>query len=339
MGIILLLLDEKCSVINAFIPSAYASQFRHVLGEGVIFNVGGFEVGRCQRLYKITDHPYVIRFLPATSIEREKFMLRNFDDLQVLANTNSELPDVVGQICFVQGSNLNDSTSTQRLVVRYRMDTSVIVYLSLWDDVAATFRAHFSSGDTMNSVMLVTTVNPKMFGGNLYLNSTSATRFFFDTDIQPIKQFSNRMGIKSEEAFTRADTSAGIRKKKLVSIHELHEFISKSHEQTQDADFLCNAKVVGVVRKNGWSFVSCTGCSRKLDKVGNALRCNKCVSPTVTGVVRYRVELAVEDGHDRETFVVFDDEMTKLITKIAATLILEDGDGGNKDEYQAVLKT
>ncbi|XP_019097170.1 PREDICTED: uncharacterized protein LOC104771608 isoform X2 [Camelina sativa] len=207
MGIILLLLDEKCSVINAFIPSASASQFRHVLREGVIFNVGGIEVGRCQKLYKITEHPYVIRFLPATSIvevadvgpsiEREKFMLRNFDDLKVLANTNNELPDVVGQICFVQGSNLNDPTSTQRLVVRYRMDTSVIVYLSLWDDVAATFRAHLSSGNTMNSVMLVTTVNPKMFGGNLYLNSTSATRFFFDTDIQPIQQFSNRVMVES----------------------------------------------------------------------------------------------------------------------------------------------
>ncbi|XP_010511835.1 PREDICTED: uncharacterized protein LOC104787882 [Camelina sativa] len=218
------------------------------------------------------------------------------------------------------------------------MDTSVIVYLSLWDDVAATFHAHLSSSDTMNSVMLVTTVNPKMFGGNLYLNSTTATRFFFDTDIQPIQQFSNRMGIKSEEAFTRADTSAGMRKKELVSIHELHEFISKSHEQTQDADFLCNAKVLGVVRKNGWSYVSCTGCSRKLDKVGNALRCNKCVSPTVTGVVRYRVELAVEDGHDRATFIVFDDEMTKLITKTAATLILEDGDGGNKDEIPSCIE-
>ncbi|KAL9306168.1 putative F-box protein [Arabidopsis thaliana] len=62
---------------------------------------------------------------------------------QALANTNIELP---GQITFVQGSNLNDPTSTQRLVLRYRIDSSVIVYLSLWDDVAATFRAHLSSG-------------------------------------------------------------------------------------------------------------------------------------------------------------------------------------------------
>ncbi|VYS46106.1 unnamed protein product [Arabidopsis thaliana] len=153
MGIVLLLLDEKCSVIHVFIPAALASHFRQVLREGIIFNVSGFEVGRCTKLYKITDHPFLLRFLPATTIievsdvgptiEREKFMLRNFDNLQALANTNIELP---GQITFVQGSNLNDPTSTQRLVLRYRIDSSVIVYLSLWDDVAATFRAHLSSG-------------------------------------------------------------------------------------------------------------------------------------------------------------------------------------------------
>lgn len=31
--------------------------------------------------------------------------------------------DVVGQITFVQGSNLDEPTSTQRLVVRFKLDT------------------------------------------------------------------------------------------------------------------------------------------------------------------------------------------------------------------------
>ncbi|EFH38632.1 hypothetical protein ARALYDRAFT_920829 [Arabidopsis lyrata subsp. lyrata] len=161
------------------------------------------------------------------------------------------------------------------------------------------------------------------------------------------------MGIKTEEPIARADTGAGIRKKELVSIHQLHEFISKTDEQklkihynvsspiyqkTQDADFLCNAKVLNVLQKNGWSYVSCTGCNRKLDKVGNALRCSKCVSSSVTGVVKYRVELAVHDGHDEATFVVFDNEMTKLTTKTAATLILENGNGGTRDDIPSCIE-
>ncbi|CAD5327063.1 unnamed protein product [Arabidopsis thaliana] len=295
MGIVLLLLDEKCSVIHAFIPAALASHFRQVLREGIIFNVSGFEVGRCTKLYKITDHPFLLRFLPATTIievsdvgptiEREKFMLRNFDNLQALANTNIELP---GQITFVQGSNLNDPTSTQRLVLRYRIDSSVIVYLSLWDDVAATFRAHLSSGDTIYSVTFISTPHPQQ-GFFLQQHSTNPRVY------QKV-----RMGIKSGESIARADTAAGIRRKEMVSIHQLHKFISKTDEQ--DADFLCNAKVLDVLQKNGWSYVS----------------------SAVTGVVRYRVELAVHDGHDQTTFVVFDNEMTKFTTKTAATLILED---------------
>lgn len=53
--------------------------------------------------------------------------------------------------------------------------------MSLWDDAAATFRAHLSSEDPMNFVMLVTTVNPKLFGGNMFLNSTPATKDSFST--------------------------------------------------------------------------------------------------------------------------------------------------------------
>ncbi|EFH62455.1 hypothetical protein ARALYDRAFT_319822 [Arabidopsis lyrata subsp. lyrata] len=127
-------IKKTCSLIHCFIPAVRASQFRNVLQEGRIFCVGGFEVGRCTNLYKITDNPFVIRFLPSTTIvevnhvgatiEREKFMLRKGDHLQALANINLELP-------------------------------------------AATFQAYLTSGDTINSVMLVTTINPKLFGGRM----------------------------------------------------------------------------------------------------------------------------------------------------------------------------
>ncbi|CAF1718669.1 unnamed protein product [Brassica napus] len=45
-----------------------------------------------------------------------------------------------------------------------------------------------------------------------------------------------------------------------------------------------------------------TGCSMKLDKSGTSLRCNRCVSTNITGVIRFRVELADDDGNDCATF-------------------------------------
>lgn len=119
-------------------------------------------------MYKITDHPFVIRFIPQTTIAEvienapvinvEKFMLRSFDPLQALANTNLELPgllkltfaiycimssyiceqnilinffyhiaDVVGQIQYVQGSDLHDATVTTRVVIRFLIEPYVIL--------------------------------------------------------------------------------------------------------------------------------------------------------------------------------------------------------------------
>lgn len=56
----------------------------------------------------------------------------------------------------------------------------------------------------------------------------------------------------------------------------------------------------------------------------------RCVSPDITGFIRVRPELAVDDRKDSDTFVVFNKELTKLIKQDATTLALEEmsGDGG-----------
>ena len=40
-----------------------------------------------------------------------------------------------------------------------------MLYLSLWDGAATSFSGNLCSGYTINSVMVVITVNPKIFGG------------------------------------------------------------------------------------------------------------------------------------------------------------------------------
>ncbi|CAH2035631.1 unnamed protein product [Thlaspi arvense] len=40
-----------------------------------------------------------------------------YSEYLALANTNLQLPDVVGQLLSVQGANLQDTTSTQKIVM------------------------------------------------------------------------------------------------------------------------------------------------------------------------------------------------------------------------------
>ncbi|CAN6823882.1 unnamed protein product [Brassica oleracea] len=298
MGIRLLLLEEMDSVIHAFTPANRASHYRPSLKAGCIVRLERFEVARVAHMYKVTEHQFLICFLPFTRlgevhtdapvIKSERFMMRRYDQLQVLANTNLELPDVVGEIRSVQGSDLSNDSSTTRVVVRFLIEPNVTVYLTLWDEAASTFRGLLKSGDKSKAVMLVTTVNPKLFGGNLYLISTQGTS----------------VGAASSPAFTCVDTLEGIKRKEHVSIGELNAFISNSDEQTQEADFLCKAMVVGVNQENGW----------------------------------FCVELAVDDGKYSAAFVVFDKEMTKLTGKEADVLALDEDLNGEGDELPRCLE-
>ncbi|CAN6999665.1 unnamed protein product [Brassica oleracea var. botrytis] len=102
--------------------------------------------------------------------------------------------------------------------------------------------------------------NPKVFGGNLDLNSTPATKFYLDTNILAIEAFTNRLSHVH------------------VSIAGLHTYIATSNNQLGN-----------MLQQNGWSYVSCTGCSRKLDKSWTAPYRNKCVSPKIAGVLRGRL--------------------------------------------------
>ncbi|KAH0863374.1 hypothetical protein HID58_080585 [Brassica napus] len=216
-------------------------------------------------------------------------------------------------------------TVTTRAVVRFLIEPRVVVYLSLWDDVASMFRGLISSGDRTQTVMVVTTVNPKIFGGNLYLNSTPSTKFYFD----PALQASQYRAICFQLRRT-SPTSFSLYR---------YQRRDKKKEVTLEAEFICKAWVVDVLQQNGWYFVSCTGCSRKLDKDGTSLRCIRCVNPNATGAIKYRVELLVDDGNDNATFVVFDREMLKLTKQDAAGLNLDEINGGGSMELPQCLKT
>ncbi|KAG5406330.1 hypothetical protein IGI04_012449 [Brassica rapa subsp. trilocularis] len=213
----------------------------------------------------------VIRFIPQTTIDEvidnapvinlQTFILRRFDQLQALRNIDLELP--------VQGSDLKDAEAMPRVVVRFIVEPTVVVYLCLWDDAAEMFKGLINQviEPSLSWWSVVTTVNPKIFGGNLYINSTPAAKFYFDTNLPAIAEFTARKS--SLRSFPLYRYQGWDKKKELVSIRDLNKFISNSDEQTQEADFICKARVVEVLQQNGWSFFSCTGCSRKLDKSGS----------------------------------------------------------------------
>ncbi|KAF3532073.1 hypothetical protein DY000_02040881 [Brassica cretica] len=63
------LIEKVNSVIHGFIPTGLANHYMSSLKVGSIVKVDRFEVARCSSMYKITDHPFLIRFISPTIID------------------------------------------------------------------------------------------------------------------------------------------------------------------------------------------------------------------------------------------------------------------------------
>ncbi|KAF2548872.1 hypothetical protein F2Q70_00022936 [Brassica cretica] len=91
------------------------------LKAGSIVKVDRFEVSRCSSMCKITDHPFLIRFISLTIIDE---VITGAPEI----NLQSRLDYVAGQICSVQGSGLTKETT--RVVIRLLIDPGDSVILS-----------------------------------------------------------------------------------------------------------------------------------------------------------------------------------------------------------------
>ncbi|KAF2574283.1 hypothetical protein F2Q70_00000319 [Brassica cretica] len=70
VGITVLFLDENVnSVIHGFTPVGRANHYMSSLKAYSIVKIDRFEVARCSSMYKITDHPFLIRFISLTIID------------------------------------------------------------------------------------------------------------------------------------------------------------------------------------------------------------------------------------------------------------------------------
>ncbi|KAF3520031.1 hypothetical protein DY000_02061524 [Brassica cretica] len=70
--------------------------------EGAVYELSGFDVSRSNPNYRLSDSPFSVQFTdltsfvelsnPAKPIRIEHLRLRNYDQLMVVANTNTDLP-------------------------------------------------------------------------------------------------------------------------------------------------------------------------------------------------------------------------------------------------------
>ncbi|CAF2077686.1 unnamed protein product [Brassica napus] len=94
-------------------------------------------------------------FYSQNSVIHEFIPAARFTHYRPSLRSGSIVKDIVGMIRSVQGSDLKDAGVMTRVVVRFVIEPSMEIYLSLWDEPAVKFRGLLKSGDRTNSVILV----------------------------------------------------------------------------------------------------------------------------------------------------------------------------------------
>ncbi|KAH0853985.1 hypothetical protein HID58_092706 [Brassica napus] len=262
-----------------------------------------------------TIHAQLLRFWDTPNMinsnEIRGITMVLLDDEKKNRLTFHKLADVVGVIKSVKGFGLLSTNIFSPILIR-----NVEVYLSLLDEAAARFKGLLNSGESTNSVMVVTNSTSDdtiiiLSSDHMYLHSTAATKFYFGNNLAAITEFTTSIdsslsdavgkdlpSLNAETDLPSLNAETVITTKELSSTGDLSKFLSNSSRQsliTQEAYFTCIAQIVEVVAQKGWYYVSCTHCVKE-------------------------DELLVDGGENYATFLVLDNEMMKLTKQDAATL-------------------
>ncbi|KAF3546954.1 hypothetical protein DY000_02007388 [Brassica cretica] len=192
-----------------------------------------------------------------------------------------------------------------------------VMKLYLWDKAATDFCVKFKAQGNTPSVILVTTVNPKRFGGALSISSLSSSRVFFDLDVQPTRDYLTWLGSNSDVA-NRVNADI-VTKAETVTIGEIFSYIKQ--EGAKVAWFECTATIDDVMLRSAWYYISCGGCKTKATKGPTTLMCKKCGKAEVAGVAEYLTNISVYDNNDHARFVLLCDAGRDLTGKLASELV------------------
>nr|VDD44516.1 unnamed protein product [Brassica oleracea] len=101
-----------------------------------------------------------------------------------------------------------------------------------------------------------------------------------------------------------------------LTVAELNEFVLSAEPQI--IEFLCTAKVTGIQLDDGWCYIGCSLCSKKLIREESSFTCPSCNETNAVAELKNRVVFSVSDPTGTSSFLGFDKEVAKLTNVLAS---------------------
>ncbi|CAN6861648.1 unnamed protein product [Brassica oleracea] len=226
----------------------------------------------------------------ARPIPTELLRFMPYGQILELANTGKQLPDIIGELNAIRSTITDRIPGAQRVMLTLRLE----------------------SYGREPKIIIATSLNPKIVGvdvfmflnfGRLFLNATSGTHLYFDSETAAGKKVFDTYLARSADL--GAFTSKVVRAQKIepMTTSELNQFIITADSQSFFAplSLLVSSKMtVGVI-------LAAPGVPRNLSE--------RYLPSHVFHVMKlmlYRITLSVSDYTDTASFLAFDMEMAKL---------------------------
>ncbi|CAH8334672.1 unnamed protein product [Eruca vesicaria subsp. sativa] len=335
IGIEMLLIDEEETVIQGFIPPGRCDTYLRHLKAGATYRLTRFFGSQSKNMYSVADPSVTISFSWNSVLSEfkdstvcfpvDRFRVHSQKEFEAAADKRGDLYDYIGHIKLVNGEVPNDKllideagiAVTRRLELHVQTHDDPVVKLNLWDKAAFEFCAKFKASGGTASVILVTTLNPKRFGGVFSLSSTTASRVFIDLDIQETRSYLSWLESNFEVA-NRVNATV-VTKPEPATLGDILAYMKQASAKV--ALFQCTATIDDIVHGAGWYYIGCRVCHTKAIKGATTLMCKKCGKNEIQGVPLYHSKLSVYDHKDQAVFVLLGDAGEELTGKKAAELV------------------
>ncbi|CAN6999209.1 unnamed protein product, partial [Brassica oleracea var. botrytis] len=336
-GLELLLIDGQGTVIQSFIPPNKIETYLPHMFAGSVYWLNNFYGSKSKSVYRVAEPDVTIAFTWNSVLSvlencpvpfpEDRFRFYDYEEFEAVCDLRGDLYDYVGHVKLVNEQALSDSlvldeveiASSRRILVHVQTHDGPVMKLYTWDKAAAAFCEKFKALGKPPTVILVTTVNPKRFGGALSLSSLSSSRVFFDMDVQATREYLAWYVFESNTEVSNKVNAEIVTKAEKATIGELLSYMKQ--EGAKVAWFECTATIDDVVRDSAWYYIACGGCKTKATKGPTTLTCKKCGKTEIVGAAEYLTKLSVYDNNDHASFVLLGDAGRELTRMKASELV------------------
>ncbi|CAN6977499.1 unnamed protein product, partial [Brassica rapa subsp. trilocularis] len=125
--------------------------------------------------------------------------------------------------------------------------------------------------------VLITSINPKVVGGRLFLNGTSGTHIYFDSETDAGKERHTQLFGDGSNQTSSSSKLIHAQKLEALTISELNQYVLSADPQVIERNiFNQSAKITGIQTEKGWCYIGCASCAKKLVKEVSSFTCLSC---------------------------------------------------------------